>query len=63
MQTWRQDNGTMRMQEVAKVDDFEYLGEMAIFGGLVGYVFFLHYIGPYAQTDRNVRKSNNSNNS
>ena len=26
------------MQEVAKVDDFEYLGEMAIFGGLVGYV-------------------------
>ena len=38
MQTWRQDNGTVRMQEVAKVVDFEYLGEMAIFGGLVGYV-------------------------
>ena len=50
------------MQEVAKVDDFEYLGEMAIFGGLVGYVV-LFIIGPYAQTDRNVRKSNNSNNS
>ena len=49
------------MQEVAKVDDFEYLGEMAIFGGLVGYVVL--FIRPYAQTDRNVRKSNNSNNS
>ena len=33
------------MQEVAKVDDFEYLGEMAIFGGLVGYVVL--FIRPY----------------
>ena len=34
------------MQEVAKVDDFEYLGEMAIFGGLVGLGYVVVFIMP-----------------